>query len=142
MPQVNVTKRYRFCAAHRLHTDHLTPEANRGLFGKCNNPNGHGHNYVVLVTVKSCGNEEAETLERLDRVVNETIIKRFDHQDLNGDPAFADQTTTGENLVKLIWDLLVLQLPPRQLVKVGVIETRDNYFEYTESAQFAGASRG
>lgn len=139
MSQVNVTRRYRFCAAHRLHTDHLTPEENRMVFGKCNNSNGHGHNYVVLVTVKSGG---VLDLERLDGLVNETIVRRFDHHDLNGDPEFAERTTTGENLVKLIWDLLEPQLPNERLAKVGVIETRDNYFEYAGSAQPTGGSRG
>lgn len=142
MSQVNVTRRYRFCAAHRLHTDLLTPEGNRAAFGKCNNPNGHGHNYVVLVTVKSGGSQEARDLERLDRVVNEIIVERFDHQDLNRDPEFAELTTTGENLVKLIWDLLVTQLPAGRLEKVGVIETRDNYFEYAGLAQPRGESHG
>jgi len=142
MSTVNVTRRYRFCAAHRLHTDRLTPEGNRAAFGKCNNPNGHGHNYVVLVTVQSGGNQETCDLERLDRVVNETIVRRFDHQDLNRDPEFVELTTTGENLVKLIWDLLAPQLPAGRLEKVGVIETRDNYFEYAGSAQLTGGSRG
>jgi len=142
MSTVNVTRRYRFCAAHRLHTDRLTPEGNRAAFGKCNNPNGHGHNYVVLVTVQSGRNQETCDLERLDRVVNETIVRRFDHQDLNRDPEFVELTTTGENLVKLIWDLLAPQLPAGRLEKVGVIETRDNYFEYAGSAQLTGGSRG
>lgn len=124
--QFTMTRRYRFCAAHRLHTDHLTSEENRAAFGKCNNPNGHGHNYVVLVTVRG----DAVPLERLDRIVEETIVERFDHQDLNQDSEFATVTTTGENLVKLIWDLLAPKLPARVLEKVGVIETRDNYFEY------------
>ena len=53
MGQASIIRRYRFCAAHRLHTDYLSPEANWAAFGKCNNPNGHGHNYVVLVTVRS-----------------------------------------------------------------------------------------
>ena len=133
MTQVSVTKRYRFCAAHRLHTDHLSSEDNRTVFGKCNNPNGHGHNYVVLVTVKS----EAPNatgggldLDRLDQTVEQQVIRRFDHHDLNQDPEFAERTTTGENLVLLIWDLLVKCLPAGQLKKVGLIETRDNYFEY------------
>jgi 6-pyruvoyltetrahydropterin/6-carboxytetrahydropterin synthase len=130
MAQISMTRRYRFCAAHRLHTDYLTPQQNWAAFGKCNNPNGHGHNYVVLVTVKSGTGSEAFRPEQLDRVVDETIVSRFDHHDLNGDPAFADTTTTGENLVKLIWDLLVDKLPAGTLEKVGVIETRDNYFEY------------
>jgi 6-pyruvoyltetrahydropterin/6-carboxytetrahydropterin synthase len=136
-----MTRRYRFCAAHRLHADHLTPEANRAVFGKCNNPNGHGHNYVVLVTVKGGGSEDNRDLERLDHVVRETIVKRFDHQDLNRDPEFTKLTTTGENLVKLIWDLLEPQLPAGRLEKVGVIETRDNYFEYAGSAQSTGGRR-
>lgn len=134
MARVNVTRRYRFCAAHRLHTDHLTAEENWSAFGKCNNPNGHGHNYVVLVTVRGGGDQESHRLAQLDRVVEDTILTRFDHQDLNQDPAFADSTTTGENLVKLIWDLLVEKVPPGSLEKVGVIETRDNYFEYAASA--------
>ena len=130
MSQVYVTRRYRFCAAHRLHTDQLSPEANRAAFGKCNNPNGHGHNYVVLVTITSGATQEPCDLNRLDRLVNESIIDRFDHHDLNSDPALAELTTTGENIVKLIWDILELQLPAGCLHKVGVIETRDNYFEY------------
>jgi 6-pyruvoyltetrahydropterin/6-carboxytetrahydropterin synthase len=137
-----VTRRYRFCAAHRLHTDRLTADENEALFGKCNNPNGHGHNYVVLVTVKSSGIEEPRDLERLDRTVDETVVRRFDHQDLNCDPEFADCTTTGENLVKLIWKLLESKLPAGRLEKVGVIETRDNSFEYAGSAQPTGDLRG
>ncbi|MDF0675710.1 MAG: 6-carboxytetrahydropterin synthase [Nitrospira sp.] len=130
MSQVHVTRRYRFCAAHRLHTDLLSAEENWAAFGKCNNPNGHGHNYVVLVTIKSGAEHESRDLDRLDRLVNERIIDRFDHLDLNRDPAFAELTTTGENIVKLIWDILEPLLANGCLQKVGVIETRDNYFEY------------
>jgi 6-pyruvoyltetrahydropterin/6-carboxytetrahydropterin synthase len=133
MAQISLTRRYRFCAAHRLHTDYLTPEQNRAAFGKCNNPNGHGHNYVVLVTIRSDLGRSL-SLSELDHVVEETIVGRFDHRDLNGDPEFAMSTTTGENLVKLIWDLLIPKVPAGTLEKVGVIETRDNYFEYAEPA--------
>ena len=129
-----MTRRYRFCAAHRLHTDFLTPQQNWAAFGKCNNLNGHGHNYVVLVTVKSATAGAAYRQEQLDQVVEEVIVSRFDHHDLNEDPAFAETTTTGENLVKLIWDLLVDKLSAGSLEKVGVIETRDNYFEYAAPA--------
>ncbi len=145
MAQASVTRRYRFCAAHRLHTDHLSPEENWAAFGKCNNPNGHGHKYVVLVKIKSgptwSGGRSADLAE-LDRVVTDTIVTRFDHHDLNEDPAFADRTTTGENLVKLIWDLLAVQLPGGSLEKVGVVETRDNYFEYAETTKLRGGSHG
>jgi len=134
MPHVSLTRRYRFCAAHRLHTDFLTPQQNWAAFGKCNNPNGHGHNYVVLVTVKSETGQEVYQFDHLDQMVEKTIVSRFDHQDLNRDPAFIHTTTTGENLVKLIWDLLVEKMPEGSLEKVGLIETRDNYFEYAAPA--------
>lgn len=138
MSQATITRRYRFCAAHRLHTDQLSAEENWATFGKCNNPNGHGHNYVVFVSVK--GDIDPVThqvldVSRLDAVVERIVVQRFDHQDLNLDPEFASQTTTGENLVLLIWDLLVDKLPAGRLVKVGVIETRDNYFEYSGSVE-------
>ena len=138
MSQATITRRYRFCAAHRLHTDQLSAEENWATFGKCNNPNGHGHNYVVFVSVK--GDIDPVThqvldVSRLDAVVERIVVRRFDHQDLNLDPEFATQTTTGENLVLLIWDLLVDKLPAGRLVKVGVIETRDNYFEYSGSVE-------
>ena len=122
---------------HRLHTDVLSEEDNWKVFGKCNNPNGHGHNYVVLVTVEGAINERtglAADVEALDRLVHETVVTRFDHRDLNGDPAFADKTTTGENLAILVWELLVDKVPGARLVKVGVVETRDNYFEYAGPA--------
>jgi 6-pyruvoyltetrahydropterin/6-carboxytetrahydropterin synthase len=133
MAQVSITRRYRFCAAHRLHTDCLSLAENLAVFGKCNNPNGHGHNYIVLVTVKSMvptATGGGVDLDQLDRTVGQQVITRFDHHDLNQDPEFADRTTTGESLVLLIWDLLVKCLPAGQLEKVGLIETRDNYFEY------------
>ena len=147
MGQASITRRYRFCAAHRLHTDYLSPQENLAVFGKCNNPNGHGHNYVVLVTVKS--RVQTETgggvdLGRLDQIVGEQVLMRFDHRDLNQDSEFADRTTTGENLLLLIWDLLVQCLPEGQLEKVCLIETRDNYFEYagaTNQAPVLGERR-
>jgi 6-pyruvoyltetrahydropterin/6-carboxytetrahydropterin synthase len=144
MVQASVTRRYRFCAAHRLHTDHLSSEENMTVFGKCNNPNGHGHNYVVLVTVKSTvptATSKSVDLDWLDRTVGQQVIARFDHHDLNQDPGFASRTTTGENLVLLIWDLLATCLPAGQLEKVGLIETRDNYFEYAGSMSQAPVLR-
>ncbi|GMV48654.1 MAG: hypothetical protein NBKEAIPA_03486 [Nitrospirae bacterium] len=137
MSQATITRRYRFCAAHRLNTPHLSDEENWAVFGKCNNPNGHGHNYVVFVSVRGeidPVTHHAVDVQALDAVVERTVVRRFDHQDLNLDREFATQTTTGENLVLLIWDLLVKELPVGQLVKVGLIETRDNYFEYSGSA--------
>lgn len=132
-----ITRRYKFAAMHRLHSDQLSEADNWKVFGKCNNPNGHGHNYVVLVTVAGSIQERtgsAADVEALDRTVHETVVARFDHRDLNGDPAFADRTTTGENLAILIWDLLAGKIPSGRLANIGVIETRDNYFEYAGPA--------
>ena len=132
-----ITRRYKFAAMHRLHTDQLSEADNWKVFGKCNNPNGHGHNYVVLVTVEGAIQERtgaAADVGALDRIVRETVVNRFDHHDLNQDPAFADKTTTGENLAILIWDLLVDRISSGRLARVGVVETRDNYFEYAGPA--------
>lgn len=135
--QARITRRYKFAAMHRLHSDQLSEADNWKAFGKCNNPNGHGHNYVVLVTVEGGIQERtgsAADVEALDRIVHETVVARFDHRDLNGDSAFADKTTTGENLAILVWDLLVGKIQAGRLAKVSVIETRDNYFEYAGPA--------
>jgi 6-pyruvoyltetrahydropterin/6-carboxytetrahydropterin synthase len=132
-PEVALTRRYQFSAAHRLHSPVLSEEENRKVFGKCNNPNGHGHNYTVEVTIR--GSVSPETgmvtgLDHLDRVVNERVIQRFDHQHLNYDKAFAETVTTGENLVLLLWELLEKAIPEGVLDRIGLVETRDNYFEY------------
>ena len=132
-----ITRRYRFCASHRLHSRRLSAEENLNLFGKCNNANGHGHNYVVFVSISGPVNPETGMiveLGALDEVVRTTIVERFDQRDLNLHPAFADHTTSGENVARLIWELLVDRIPAGRLVKIGLIETRDNYFECTGPA--------
>lgn len=128
-------RRYKFAASHRLHAGCLSAEENVKIFGKCNNANGHGHNYQVYVSVRGSIEPTAgrvTDVAALDRIVTDTIVNRFDHRDLNLDPAFSDRTTTGENVVRLIWDLLAAKIPGGELDKVGLVETRDNYFEYSE----------
>jgi len=132
-PVTSITRTYTFCAAHRLHTNQLPDDVNQKIFGKCNNLHGHGHNYTVQVTVQ--GELDMKTgliadVNQLDQIVHKTIVTRFDHQHLNFDPAFQNITTTGENLAGVIWGLLVDQIPSGQLEKIGVLETRDNFFEY------------
>jgi len=142
MDEASVTRRYRFAAAHRLHCEALSTEDNRRIFGKCNNPNGHGHNYALFVTVRGPISPETNhvtDVEALDRLVHEVVVSRFDHRDVNRDPGFADRTTTGENLVLLVWDLLVSRIPVGRLAKIGLIETRDNYFEFDGHAPTTGA---
>ena len=138
----SITRNYTFCAAHRLHTDTLPDDVNQKIFGKCNNPNGHGHNYTVQVTVG--GTLDSRTgmitdVDALDQLVHDSIVSRFDHQHLNFDPAFQNLATTGENLARLIWDILVDQIPSGHLEKIGVIETRDNFFEYVGEPKGANA---
>ncbi len=137
--KICVTRQYRFCAAHRLHTNELSDDVNRTIFGKCNNINGHGHDYTVFVTVTGAPaphTGEGTDIEALDRLVNQKIVERFDHRHLNHDPAFLHRVTTGENLVRFIWDELVNEVTVGRLEKIGLRETRDNYFEYQADPSF------
>jgi len=127
-------RRYGLSASHRLHADALTAEENRTAYGKCNNPHGHGHNYVVEVLVG--GEPDAETgmvidLSRLDALVNEKIVGRFDRRNLNCDAAFARQAPTTENLCRAVFELLKDELPAGELECVRVEETENNFFEYS-----------
>lgn len=125
-------RRYTISASHRLHTTALTDEENRAAYGKCNNPHGHGHNYVLEVLVG--GPVDAETgmvvdLVALDGAVSERILDRFDHANLNLDPLFADRVPTTENFCTAIFDLLRDALPGGELRHVRVEETENNFFE-------------
>lgn len=133
--KISVTRQYGFCAAHRLHADQLPDDVNQKVFGKCNNPNGHGHDYTVFVTVTGDPDPktgEVTAVDALDRLVTCKIVERFDHRHLNHDPAFRHVVTTGENLAKFIWDELVREIPVGRLEKIRLIETRDNSFEYQD----------
>jgi 6-pyruvoyltetrahydropterin/6-carboxytetrahydropterin synthase len=129
-------RRYALSASHRLHVDALSPEENRVAYGKCNNPHGHGHNYVVEVLVG--GEPEPDTgmvvnLVDLDSVVHGRVVDRLDHRNLNLDPAFAGQVPTTENLCQLIFDLLKDAMPKGELEHVRVEETENNFFECSRS---------
>ncbi len=126
-------RRYTVSASHRLHTDALTAEENRAAYGKCNNPHGHGHNYVVEVLVG--GFVDAATgmvvdMAALDSAVNEKIVARFDHRNLNLDPLFADRVPTTENLCRAVFELLKDAIPAGKLECIRVEETENNFFEF------------
>ena len=126
-------RRYMLSASHRLHSDALTADQNRAAYGKCNNPHGHGHNYIVEVLVG--GPVDAATgmvinLTELDRVVGAKVIERFDHRNLGGDPAFDAAVPTTENLCRVIYGLLRGNLPDGELESIRVEETENNFFEY------------
>jgi 6-pyruvoyltetrahydropterin/6-carboxytetrahydropterin synthase len=125
-------RRYTVSASHRLHTDALTAEENGAVYGKCNNPHGHGHNYVVEVLVG--GEVDPETgmvvdMVALDAVVRAKVIDRFDQANLNLDPLFADRVPTTENLCSAIFRLLKDALPVGELEYVRVEETENNFFQ-------------
>jgi 6-pyruvoyltetrahydropterin/6-carboxytetrahydropterin synthase len=131
---VFLTRTYEFSAAHRLHSPHLTDERNQEIFGKCNNPYGHGHNYRVDVTVQGPVDERTGMmvdLAYLDRVVNEEIVARYDHKNLNLDTEeFRELNPTSENLVKVVWRRLAPRLKSPLLYRVTVHETDRNVFSY------------
>jgi 6-pyruvoyltetrahydropterin/6-carboxytetrahydropterin synthase len=125
-------RRYMLSASHRLHAEALTPEQNRAAYGKCNNPHGHGHNYVVEVMVG--GPVAADTgmvvnLVDLDAVVRTQVLDRFDHTNLNLDPLFTSAVPTTENLCRAVFRLLRDKLHGGELEYVRVEETENNFFQ-------------
>jgi 6-pyruvoyltetrahydropterin/6-carboxytetrahydropterin synthase len=128
-------RRYTLCASHRLHTNALTVEENRATYGKCNNPHGHGHNYVVEVLVAGAVDPETGmvvNMAALDEVVRARVVERFDHTNLNLDPLFANRVPTTENLSRVVFALLKDALPAGKLERVRVEETENNFFECVE----------
>jgi len=130
---IQLTEQFEFSAAHRLHSPGLSDGANRELFGKCNNPRGHGHNYVVEVTV--AGQPDASGLvcsrRRLEQVVKECVLDRLDHKHLNEDTAeFRDLNPTVENIALVVWNLLADKLAPVRLTRIRVYETPKTWADY------------
>ncbi len=131
--KIELGRRYRFAASHRLHSERLSAEENARVYGKCNNHFGHGHNYVVEIRVS--GNVDPATgmianLADLDAFVEREVIEPFDHQSLNEDvPAFCERVPTTENVCKEIFQRLK-HFPKARLERVRVEETSNNAFEY------------
>ncbi len=133
-----LTKRYRFSASHRLHSDELSEDQNWVTYGKCNNPHGHGHNYALEVTV--AGQVDPRTgmvydLGALDAAVESSIIKRFGHENLNCLQDFRRIVPTSENLAKKIYEILKRELSHVTLERVKLDETSQNSFEYAGDAE-------
>ncbi|MGA2425144.1 MAG: 6-carboxytetrahydropterin synthase [Terriglobales bacterium] len=131
--KAHLTRRYMFSASHRLHSDEMSDEENQATYGKCNNPYGHGHNYVVEVTVSGPVDDETGmvcNLVDLDGFVHNEILERYDHQNLNQLPEFAEKVPTTENLCIAIYDILKRGFQMAHLDKVRIEETMMNSFEY------------
>ena len=135
---IELTRRYRFSAAHILCHESLTPEQNRRVFGKCANPGGHGHNYGLEVTVAGPVDERTGELmnrERLDGIVEDRVLRRFGHRMLNDDELFRDRVPTAENIADAIFARLegaIAQAGSVRLRRVRLLETRKNAFVYGE----------
>jgi 6-pyruvoyltetrahydropterin/6-carboxytetrahydropterin synthase len=131
--KIELGRRYRFAASHRLHSARLSDEENLRSYGKCNNPLGHGHNYVVEICVS--GDVDPATgmianLADLDGFVEREILDAFDHRSLNDEvPAFRAEVPTTENLCVEIFRR-VRAFPKAKLERVRVEETSNNSFEY------------
>ena len=135
-------RRYMLSASHRLHADALSAEENRATYGKCNNPHGHGHNYVVEVLVGGAVDRETGmvvNMAALDEAVRGKVMERFDHTNLNLDPLFVNRVPTTENLSRAVFGLLKEALPAGELEYVRVEETENNFFEYC--GEGAGSSQ-
>ena len=135
MPDVIVTRRLLFNAAHRVHNPSLTDEENARLFGRCNNPNWHGHNNTLDVSV--CGPIDPVTgyvydLGKLKQLAMERVVDRIDHRNFNLDVDFMRGVIpTAENIVVAIWRELEPAVVPARLVRLVLWETPNNYVEYT-----------
>jgi 6-pyruvoyltetrahydropterin/6-carboxytetrahydropterin synthase len=131
--KLELGRRYRFSASHRLHTAHLTEEENNRVFGKCSNPYGHGHNYVLEVSLSGAVDPATgmiANLSDLDAFVQRHVLEDFDHKSLNEDvSAFRERVPTTENLCIEIFRRLQ-SFPKARLERVRVEETAKNSFEY------------
>jgi 6-pyruvoyltetrahydropterin/6-carboxytetrahydropterin synthase len=136
---MRVTRRYRFAASHRLHSEVFTEEQNRDLYGKCNNPYGHGHDYVLDVTAEGPVDPRSGQVVHvptLDRLVSEEVLRDFDHHYMNADLAeFQSLVPTSENIMRVIENRLMSHWRERfpdngpRLEGIRLRETKRNVFE-------------
>ncbi len=131
---VYVTRREIFSASHRLFNPGFSDKKNEEVFGKCSNPNGHGHNYILEVIV--AGDIDPETgyvidLKLLKEIIHENVLERVDHKNLNIDVDFMrGKIPTAENIAVGIWNVLESKIPSGKLYSVKLYETENNYIEY------------
>jgi 6-pyruvoyltetrahydropterin/6-carboxytetrahydropterin synthase len=138
MPRCSVTRRVNFNAAHRLHNPAMPEAWNRETFGPCNNPSFHGHNYDLDVSVEgeiSPATGYVMDLTELKRLVEDLVLCRLDHQNLNVDvPWFAELIPTAENIAVVIWRELRAALPSDLTLRIRLWETPRNYVDYSGDA--------
>jgi len=131
---IYLTRRVEFSASHYYHNPEFSAEENRRIFGKCNNPHGHGHNYILEVTVK--GEIDSRSgfvidLKQLKEIMNREVVDALDHRHLNKEvPEFAQQIPTSENIAIAIWKRLTPKLKLAQLHRVRLYETPDLFVDF------------
>jgi 6-pyruvoyltetrahydropterin/6-carboxytetrahydropterin synthase len=131
--KAHLSRRYLFSASHRLHSEAMSDEENHATYGKCNNPYGHGHNYIVQVTVS--GQVDPKTgmicdLVDLDTFMEREVLSRFDHENLNTLQEFNQKVPTTENLCVQIYEIVHRGFQKAHLERVRLEETMMNSFEY------------
>jgi 6-pyruvoyltetrahydropterin/6-carboxytetrahydropterin synthase len=136
MMKTTVCRRAHFNAAHRLHNPNWSDEKNQTIFGKCNNPNYHGHNYDLVVSVTGYVDEETGyviDMKELKTLIKEKVLERFDHKNLNLDTAeFKSLNPTAENIARIIYELLRPGINSEHSLRVTLYETKRNFVEYGE----------
>ena len=131
--KAHLSRRYLFSASHRLHSEAMSEPENQQTYGKCNNPFGHGHNYIVEVTVSGQVDEKTGmvcSLTDLDAFIEREVLNRYDHENLNTLPEFAQQVPTTENLCMQIYEIVHRSFRHAHLERVRLEETMMNAFEY------------
>lgn len=143
---VYITRKMEFSASHLYHNPNFSLEENRRIFGKCNNPHGHGHNYVLEVTVE--GEPDATTgmvldLKELKDILQREVTDRMDHRFLNREvPELAGQIPTCENIARVIWDLLESKITRGRLHRIRLYETADLFVDCYRNGAASAAGRG
>ena len=136
MKTVYITRKENFNSAHKLFREDWTEEKNKEVFGKCSNPNWHGHNYILYVTVKGFPNLETGfviNLKTLSKIINKEIINELDHRNMNLDvPFLKDIIPSTENVIVKIWERIEKPILEAggTLVKIKLFETENNFVEY------------
>jgi 6-pyruvoyltetrahydropterin/6-carboxytetrahydropterin synthase len=131
--KAHLSRRYLFSASHRLHSDAMTDAENQTTYGKCNNPFGHGHNYIVEVTVSGPVDDQTGmvcNLTDLDGFIEREVLARFDHENLNMLKEFGQEVPTTENLCIQIYEIVQRGFTQAHLERVRLEETMMNSFEY------------
>lgn len=133
MSIVYLTRHAHFSAAHRLHNSEMGEERNKSVYGICNSPLGHGHNYELEITIR--GEPDAVTgmlmdLKELKQIIEQEIISHVDHRHLNYVPLLAGRVPTAENIVISFWNALKDKIPNGELHEIVLYETPRNFVRY------------